>query len=460
MAQWEELFRAGTDLAAAGDHGRAVEKFRQAAELDDGFAELQHRWACSCSALKQGAEARSHFVAARDADALPFRADTHINASIRDAASEFEGRQVCLVDAEREFAADPRSRDGAAGDELFYEHVHFKPEGTYLLASRVFRQVVPLLPDEIRRRTSGPPDPPAAEACFQHLALTAYDRCCLGVVMWNMLEQAPFDGQYDHAARRAQRLDELDALEAEGLSRSGLEAARRCHTAALQSDPDDADYLRKFADLSGAAATGRRGAAVAAIGGPFPPLSRVPQRSGRRAGGTAEDGRGHCRVPGSHALEPLFGREDAPQHRHAPGQRRRLRRGCRGMPRGAGHRPANGRGRQRPGRVCLARAVWPRQRSSTVAALPLCRAWGRGTTAWRTCIPNRTGWRKRRSIFRKCWKSILAISTPIAIWRESLCGRGRRPSRWTRCAAWCASFPARRRPISSWRCPGGAGAAR
>ena len=71
------------------------------------------------------------FSEARDLDELRFRADSRINAIIRDVAAR---TGAALADAERAFGPTP-------GSDLFYEHVHLKFAGNYLLARTVAEKI-------------------------------------------------------------------------------------------------------------------------------------------------------------------------------------------------------------------------------------------------------------------------------------------------------------------------------
>jgi len=53
------------------------------------------------------------------------------------------------VDVDENFAKE--SPNGIVGSELVYEHVHLTPEGNYLLARAMFRQIADKLPAETRQ---------------------------------------------------------------------------------------------------------------------------------------------------------------------------------------------------------------------------------------------------------------------------------------------------------------------
>ena len=132
--RWEALYAEGGAAETAGAREQAEDRYRAAAAIDDHFAELHFRLA-RCTAR----DPLAAYVAARDWDALPFRADARINDAVRAVARGFDGSALALADAERVFA---ESAAGAPGDALFYEHVHLRFAGDYLLARTLFPRVV------------------------------------------------------------------------------------------------------------------------------------------------------------------------------------------------------------------------------------------------------------------------------------------------------------------------------
>src|ERR1039457_2936524 len=79
-AQFDQLFTDGVQAEDQGNFAEAAQKFESAAKLDPKVAELQFRWGESLFRLTNAAAAREHFQLACDDDALPFRADSRINA--------------------------------------------------------------------------------------------------------------------------------------------------------------------------------------------------------------------------------------------------------------------------------------------------------------------------------------------------------------------------------------------
>ncbi|MCC6392214.1 MAG: tetratricopeptide repeat protein [Bryobacterales bacterium] len=152
-----ERFRAGQQWMAAGDTARAGEAFARARDLDE----------------------------------LRFRADSRINNVIREVAAR---QRAILVDAERVFGPAP-------GDELFYEHVHLRFAGNYLLARTMAERI------EVPGQPAG--EWPDAERAAALLPYTPWDGYRMAARMQAMMERPPFTNQPGYEAARRQRLGEL-----------------------------------------------------------------------------------------------------------------------------------------------------------------------------------------------------------------------------------------------------------
>jgi len=81
--------------------------------------------------------ARTDLERARDLDTIRLRADSDINRILRDTAQNSDKNWVRLVDADRDLRGEDPERP--PGVDLFWEHVHLRPEGNYRLA-RMFAE--------------------------------------------------------------------------------------------------------------------------------------------------------------------------------------------------------------------------------------------------------------------------------------------------------------------------------
>lgn len=233
QAQFGKHYAEGLAQAKAGDDLAAVRSFERAAQLDSKFAELQYRWA-ECLRRTSNATARAHYQLACDVDALPFRADTQVNGIIRRVGGEFAGRGLVFSDAESVLAA--ASPSGIAGQEVFFEHVHFSFRGNYLLSRLWAEQVAGALPAAGVANTN---DWASQETCERDLGLTVWNRGFVIDSVISRMQRPPLQNQFNNPARLAGFQAELEAIHVQRAStnaifRSGEELLR-----ALQRAPQD-----------------------------------------------------------------------------------------------------------------------------------------------------------------------------------------------------------------------------
>jgi tetratricopeptide (TPR) repeat protein len=211
-------------------------------------------------ALSNRSEALAHFSRARDDDALPFRADSHVNGIIAETARAHAGRGVHFFDAIA--AVAEHSPADIPGDEFFYEHVHFNFDGNYLLARSLADTIAGLLPPPIAQRKTG--EWASQEECERTLGLTDWNRHDVFDNVIQRLGQPPFAGQPDNGRRvnlwRA-RLNEASTR----LTAASAGAARALYLEAIRRSPDDfrlhwnfAEFLEATRDLPRALEEWRR----------------------------------------------------------------------------------------------------------------------------------------------------------------------------------------------------------
>lgn len=236
LQRWTSLAQRGAALENAGRHAEALKLYTEAVQIDDQYAELQFRMARCDWSLGEFGAAREHFIRARDLDTLRFRADSRINEIIRSAATSF-GSAAQLLDAQSLFAT--QSPNGVTGKELLYDHVHFTPLGSYLLASAAFELITNTLPASARSAARSI-EPLSESECERLLAFTAYDRARVAGEMIDRLQRPPFTTQLNHA-EQVQSLMLLAAMSTE----SPRDTAAQ-YQWAIAHRPDDLTLHYKF----------------------------------------------------------------------------------------------------------------------------------------------------------------------------------------------------------------------
>jgi tetratricopeptide (TPR) repeat protein len=231
---WNHIYQQGVDLEAAGSYQEALTLYQKAAQIDPQFADLQFRMGSCDLALANGDQARREFELARDYDALDFRADTRINAAIKEAASRHAGQDVYLLDAADALAQS--SPDKIPGLEFFYEHVHLNFAGNYLLAFNFAERVKKLLPDSIAASDKG--IWASAESCDRSLAVTAWDRQRVWQNIFGRISSPPFTGQFNHTASLKTYKTKMDEVKS-AMYTETTEQARQMYEQALALAPDD-----------------------------------------------------------------------------------------------------------------------------------------------------------------------------------------------------------------------------
>jgi len=193
LKAWNEAFQRGKEALARGDARSAVEAFRKALALEDGFAELHYQLGRALLRAGEEGKAGEHFQKACDLDALRFRADSRLNRIVKEVGSKLRGETVRLVDTEEAFRRVPETRAGIPGHELFYEHVHLNVRGRYLFARAVAEALAGLLPSKFKSRDRGRwPDLPR---CRKLLGLSERQELRMLETIIDMVEKPPFTEQ-------------------------------------------------------------------------------------------------------------------------------------------------------------------------------------------------------------------------------------------------------------------------
>ena len=200
-----EKLRAAVAAETATNLGEASRLYADVIQRDPTHAEALFRAARLALAANRTAEAAALFSRARDADALRLRADSRLNALVRECAAE---TSASLLDAEALFAI--RSPQGIPGRELFLDHVHYTFAATHLLASSML--------DRMEFLRAFDPEPtgtiPDPDALADELLYVPWGRAAQLDAVIDRQFRPPFRRQLDNAETLARLNEEKQALAA------------------------------------------------------------------------------------------------------------------------------------------------------------------------------------------------------------------------------------------------------
>jgi tetratricopeptide (TPR) repeat protein len=245
--EWERFYHAGINAEQAGKLSEAIEAYRQAARIDNQWADLQFRQSRLLCQAGEFTNALRHFTLARDYDALRFRADTRLNEILRQSCTNRLNEGIAFLDGEALLAQ--HSPHGIPGNELFYEHVHLNFTGNYWLARGIAEQIKDVLkPPALKGQMPAGNDWISTEECAAQLALNEWDRSQTLEIVRQRLDSPPFTLQLNHEEQRTRVQKELaecrSKLSAETISNS----VHRCQQA-VASNPNDWALHQKLGQL-------------------------------------------------------------------------------------------------------------------------------------------------------------------------------------------------------------------
>ena len=239
---WRQHYLSGQQLESDRAWSDALRSYAAATAIDPRHAELAFREGTCWFATGEQEKARQRFEAARDMDALPFRADSTINAIIREVAAAHVNQGVRWVDASEVLPG----AGGIPGEEAFYEHVHLSEAGNYHLALAFGTEIEPLLPEAIRgTATPGWAD---IEICARRLGLTDWNREAVHAELQVRLGQPPFSGQLGHESRMARLTSEQAAIRARMNSTTAAQAME-IYQEAIRRAPSDHRLYANYAEF-------------------------------------------------------------------------------------------------------------------------------------------------------------------------------------------------------------------
>ena len=180
-------------------------------------------------------EALAALKQARDRDGLRFRADSNLNAVIRDQAVKLDG-QVSLVDCEKLFEGGDSGTLSIPGDDYFYDHVHLSFAGNFLVAKALAEALVAQL-------GPSPSFAPSRERVASALVYTEWDQLqIIRPLTEQLLSKPPFTNQIKHREKQLARQRQVRKLTAK-LTPDSLEKTRELYESAVEKQPDE--YLKR-----------------------------------------------------------------------------------------------------------------------------------------------------------------------------------------------------------------------
>ncbi len=223
---WAEHYREGISQETAGKHEAAVASYLAAEQIDGTFADLQFRLGRCYWHLAQYPKARKRYLQALDHDTLRFRADTKINQIIQSVAQGREPEGIYFVDVVK--ALEENSPHNTPGKELFYEHVHYRFEGNYILAKTMFEHIKETLPETIAQHQKGFPTLTLND-CQARLVYTDFERYQnASGVLGGLISKPPFTNQSYHGDLVKELENEVNNSKP-GTSRNAEEIAALYH---------------------------------------------------------------------------------------------------------------------------------------------------------------------------------------------------------------------------------------
>jgi len=243
----DRLCADGRGAEMNGDWKLAAADFGEAGALDPQLADAQFRQGQSLLRLNDTAAAAGHFQKACDCDALPFRADSRINAIIRETGQQLGGPKLVLCDA----AASLPAPGKIAGQETFYEHVHFNFDGNYRLAMLWTAQAERLLPDDVKTKAKG--GWASQEVCEARLGLTDWNRCDVLNAVRQRMERPPLNSQFNNEQRVSELTGRIDRFFRQRTAAAATNA-RALYNDAIARAPRDyllPENFGEFLELTG-----------------------------------------------------------------------------------------------------------------------------------------------------------------------------------------------------------------
>ena len=245
--KFEKSFALGKQAENDKDFESALQRYREALSIDNGFAEVHFR-AGQCHWYKaEYDDAKNSYVRALDYDTLRFRVDPQINKIINEVGRKYEGKGVYLVDAMKVFSEN--SPQGITGRELFYEHVHMTLKGNYLLGRAVFSQIEKILPESIQGEKGVRMKGLSRVECERSLGYTKWEEYRIyDKVLNGFIKKPPFNSQAYQSKRVAYLGDRINSLK-KALTPEVMNEITMQYRRAIRENPSDWWLYWKYAEF-------------------------------------------------------------------------------------------------------------------------------------------------------------------------------------------------------------------
>jgi tetratricopeptide (TPR) repeat protein len=232
---WEQSYEEGIEYETDGHYTQAIKNYLAAVEIDETFADLQFRLGRCYWNLGEYSQAKERYIKARDYDALRFRADTQINKIISSVAEDRMSQGIYFVDISK--AMEENSPHNIPGNELFYEHVHYKFEGNYILAKTLFNQIRKILPEKILQYRKKLPTLTLSQ-CEKRFMYTVFEKHQnVTYVLDVLVRRPPFTNQLYHDEFIKKLENEIDDLK-QGIQQN-LKSILSMYDETIQQYPHD-----------------------------------------------------------------------------------------------------------------------------------------------------------------------------------------------------------------------------
>ncbi len=251
LKEWNDLYRRAGELQKQGQLSEALEKYRQALQLDDRYAELHYRMGQVFFEMKKYEEAEKAFWRAVDEDIAPLRMLSPMQRIVEEVTSRHDVPLIDFPGVLRK-AYSTQYDHAVFGKEYFDDHVHTKIEGYRLLG-------LALLDQMIKQRIVAPDTSwgDAAMEAAKKEVMSGLGPHAQGLALKNLGKTLDWAGKFDEAYQAFLQSLEVLGPDPEVYFRLGTASIGRgafdeaifylLQTVALE--PDRADIHQKLARL-------------------------------------------------------------------------------------------------------------------------------------------------------------------------------------------------------------------